>query len=319
MGLPGRLTNASLFLLLGLAFATGWLAFELSGQSAKAVLWLHAAAGVAIVLLVPWKSLVARRGLRRKRSLRWASVVLAAGIAVSIAFGFVHSAGHPNVGYLTAMDFHVGAAVCVIPFLVWHVIARPLRLRSTDLGRRNFLKGGLVAASAGLAVALLPSARRAPTGSFEAAYPVATQWMFDGVPQLDARSWRLATAGKTWAYDDLAGFSDRVSAVIDCTGGWYSKQVWEGVMLERLLPADARSHSSVNVISHTGYSRRFAIDDAGRLLLATRMAGAALDAGHGYPLRLVVPGARGFNWVKWVIAITIDDQPSWWQPPFPLQ
>src|SRR5947209_2216407 len=149
MGLPGRLTNASLFLLLGLAFATGWLAFELSGQSAKAVLWLHAAAG--------------------------------------------------------------------------------------------------------LAVALLPSARRAPTGSFEAAYPVATQWMFDGVPQLDARSWRLAAAGKTWAYDDLAGFSDRVSAVIDCTGGWYSEQVWEGVMLERLLPADARSHSSVNVISHTGY------------------------------------------------------------------
>src|SRR5207245_51069 len=85
-----------------------------------------------------------------------------------------------------------GAAVCVIPFLVWHVIARPLRLRSTDLGRRNFLKGGLVAASAGLAVALLPSARRAPTGSFEAAYPVATRWMFDGVPQLDARSWRTA-------------------------------------------------------------------------------------------------------------------------------
>jgi hypothetical protein len=319
MGLPGRLTNAWLFLLLALAFATGWLAFELSGQRAQAVLWLHAGAGIAIVLLVPWKSLVARRGLHRRRRMRWASVVLAAGIAVSIAFGFVHSAGHPNVGYLTAMDFHVGAALCVIPFLVWHVVARPLRLRSTDLSRRNFLRGGLLAATAGLAVALLPSARRAPTGSFEAAYPVATQWMFDGVPQLDARHWRLGVAGKSWTYDDLAGFTDRVSAVIDCTGGWYSEQVWEGVLLERLLPADARNHSSVNVVSHTGYSRRFDIDRAGHLLLATRIAGAGLDAGHGYPVRLVVPGERGFAWVKWVVAVEVDDQPWWWQPPFPLQ
>src|SRR3989442_14479600 len=126
MGLPGRLTNASLFLLLGLAFATGWLAFELSGQSAKAVLWLHAAAGVAIVLLVPWKSLVARRGLRRRHTLRWASVVLALGIAVSIVFGALHSAGHPDVRYLTAMDFYVGPALCGIPFLPLHVGARPL-------------------------------------------------------------------------------------------------------------------------------------------------------------------------------------------------
>ncbi len=319
MGLPGRLTNASLLALLAVAFATGWLAFELSGQRAQAVLWLHAGAGVAIVLLVPWKSLVARRGLRRKRSLRWASIVLAAGIALSIVFGFLHSAGHPDVGYLTAMDFHVGAALCVIPFLIWHVVARPLKLRSTDLSRRNFIKGGMLAGAAGLAVALLPSARRAATGSFQAAYPIATQWMFDGVPQLDAASWRLAVAGKTWTYDELVGFSDRVSAVIDCTGGWYSEQVWEGVLLERLLPADASARSSINVISHTGYSRRFPIDDAGRLLLATRLAGASLDGGHGYPVRLVVPGQRGFAWVKWVVAVEIDDQPWWWQPPFPLQ
>jgi hypothetical protein len=319
VGLPGRLTNAWLFVLLTIAFATGWLAFELSGQRAQAVLWLHAGAGVAIVLLVPWKSLIARRGLRRKRDLRWASLVLAAGIAVSIVFGFLHSSGHPDAGYLTAMDFHVGAALCVIPFVVWHVFARPLRLRPTDLSRRNFVKGGLLAATAGLAVALLPMARRAATGSVQAAYPVATQWMFDGAPQLDAGSWRLAVGGKSWTYDDLTGFSDRVSAVIDCTGGWYSEQLWEGVLLERLLPVDARMHSSVKVISHTGYSRRFAIDDAGRMLLATRMAGATLDPGHGYPVRLVVPGQRGFAWVKWVVAIEIDDQPWWWQPPFPLQ
>src|SRR6202158_3942591 len=109
----GRLTHLSLFFLLAVAFASGWLAFELSGQPARAILLLHAAAGVGIVLLVPWKSLIARRALRRPRRLRWASLVLAAGVLVSLVFGFVHSFGRPDVGYFTAMTFHIGAALCV--------------------------------------------------------------------------------------------------------------------------------------------------------------------------------------------------------------
>jgi hypothetical protein len=314
----GRVTNFALLLFLAMAFGSGWLAFELSGQPARAVLVLHAAAGAGIVLLVPWKSLVARRGLRRARAMRWASVVLAIGIAISIVFGWLHSAGHPDVGYLTAMDFHVGAALCLIPFLVWHVVARPLKLRKIDLSRRNFLRGGLLAGAAGLAVIVLPSARRASTGSFQAAYPLATQWMFDGVPQIDGSTWRLAVGVRSLAYEELAGYTDRISAVIDCTGGWYSEQVWEGALLNRLLNA-GEPGSSLNVRSATGYSRRFPMGDAGRILVATRVAGSPLDPGHGFPARLVVPGQRGFAWVKWVVAIEIDDVPWWWQPPFPLQ
>jgi hypothetical protein len=317
-GAAGRLTNLSLFFLLAAAFGSGWLAFELTGQPARAVLVLHAAAGVAIVMLVPWKSVVARRGLRRKRAMRWASIVLAAGIAISLAFGFLHSAGHPDVGYLTAIDFHVGAAICVIPFVIWHVVARPLRLRPTDLGRRSFVTGALVAGAAGLVAAVLPSARRAPTGSFAAEYPLATQWMFDSAPDVDVASWRLEVAGRSWTYDEIASYSDRVSAVIDCTGGWYSDQIWEGVLLQRLIPGGTPG-SSLNIRSMTGYSRRFDIAEAGSLLLATRVASGTLDAGHGYPVRLVAPGRRGFAWVKWVVAVEVGDQPWWWQPPFPLQ
>jgi len=315
----GRITNLALLFLLALAFASGWMAFELSGQPARAVLLLHAAAGVAIVLLVPWKSLVAKRGFRRPRSLKWASVVLGIGVAISIVFGLVHASGHPNLGYLTAMDFHVGAAVCVIPFLLWHLVARPLKPRATDFGRRPFLKGGLLAGSAGLVVALLPSALRAPTGSFQSVQPLATTWMFDSVPTVDIATWRVAVASRALSYEELAGYTDRMSAVIDCTGGWYSQQVWEGALLERLLPRSTGTGSSLNVRSITGYSRRFPIEDAGRMLLATRMAGTQLDPGHGYPARMVVPGQRGFAWVKWVVAIDVDDQPWWWQPPFPLQ
>jgi DMSO/TMAO reductase YedYZ molybdopterin-dependent catalytic subunit len=315
----GRLTNVALLCLLVLAFASGWVAFELSGQAARAVLVSHAAAGVAIVLLIPWKSLVANRGLRRPRSLRWASVVLAVGVLISLAFGFLHSFGRPDVGYLTAIDFHVGAAVAVVPFVVWHVLARPAKLRPIDLSRRNFLRGAALLGASALGVLALPGARRAPTGSFSAAFAIPTQWMFDVTPEVDVNAWSLLVAGSTWTYDELLAFDDRVAAVLDCTGGWYSEQSWEGVWLHRLLPPAASAGSSINVRSSTGYSRRFAIDDAPRLLLATRLDGSRLDSGHGFPVRLVVPGQRGFTWVKWVATVDAEDLPSWWQPPFPLQ
>lgn len=315
----GRLTNLALLGLLALAFASGWTAFELTGQPARAVLVLHAAAGVGIVLLVPWKSVVARRGVRRRRAMRWASVVLGAGVAISIVFGVVHSAGRPSIGYLTALDFHVGAAICVIPFVIWHVFARPVSLKRTDLGRRTFLRGGLLLGGSALGVAALPAAARAPTGSYRSAAPAPTVWMFDSVPPLDADTWRLDVAGRTWTYGEMAAFDDRVTAVLDCTGGWYSEQVWEGALLHRLLPPSATGASSISVVSATGYGRRFAIEDASRLMLATRMGGVALDAGHGYPARLVVPGQRGFTWVKWVVSISADELPWWWQSPFPLQ
>jgi hypothetical protein len=315
----GRLTNVALLCLLTAAFFSGWVAFELSGQSARAILMIHAAAGVAIILLVPWKSLVARRGLRRTRPLRWASIVLALGVLVSLAFGFLHSFGHPSVGYLTAMDFHVGAALAVIPFVVWHVMARQAKLRPADLSRRNLLKAGLLLGAAGIGVVALPGASRAATGSFRSSFAVPTTWMFDSTREVDLGAWSLLIAGRAWTYDELSAFSDRVTSVLDCTGGWYSEQEWEGVWLNRLLPPGAAGASSVNVRSLTGYSRRFAIEDAPGLLLATRVDGSTLSPGNGFPVRLVAPGRRGFEWVKWIASVDADLLPSWWQPPFPLQ
>ncbi len=315
----GRLSNLALLCLLALAFASGWVAFELSGQPARATLVIHAAAGVAIVLLVPWKALVARRGLRRPRRLRWASLVLALGVVVSLVFGFVHSFGRPDIGYLTAIDFHVGAAICVLPFVIWHVLARPAKLRHADLSRRNFVKGAALVGASVLGVVALPAARRAPTGSYKSASAVPTQWMFDSTPAVDTSRWRLVAGGRQWSYDDLNQFDDRVTAVLDCTGGWYSEQEWAGVWLNRLLPPRVGEASSVYVRSVTGYGRRFDISEAPRLLLATRLDGATLESGHGFPVRLVAPGRRGFAWVKWVVSVETDSAPWWWQPPFPLQ
>jgi DMSO/TMAO reductase YedYZ molybdopterin-dependent catalytic subunit len=329
----GRGTNLALLALLGSALGTGALAFANGGRWAFAALAAHGAAGLGIVLLSPWKSAISRRGVRRGRPGTQASVVLAALVVVTVATGLVHAVGvWPS---LLAMQIHVAAALCSIPLAIWHVIARPVRPRRTDLSRRSLLRAGAVAGGSVAAFGAiegivratgLPGADRRATGSYErgsfapAAMPV-TQWLDDADPRIDADGWRLAVltadGARPFTYDEIRVYDDRVRATLDCTGGWFARQDWSGVRLDRLLQGveDARS---VVVTSATGYARRFPIDDANSFVLATRLGGEPLSAGHGFPARLVAPGRRGFWWVKWVERIEASSTPWWWQSPFPL-
>jgi DMSO/TMAO reductase YedYZ molybdopterin-dependent catalytic subunit len=170
----------------------------------------------------------------------------------------------------------------------------------------------------------VPSGVRRSTGSFRlASSSVAaipnTSWLFDQIPEVDRTSWRLTVttggASRDWSLEDLARWDDRLVAVLDCTGGWWTEQEWSGVRVSRLLPDGATG--TVEVTSATGYHRRLPLTD--HLLLATGIAGNNLSAGHGAPARLVVPGRRAYHWVKWVVRIDHDSRPWWLQPPLPLQ
>jgi DMSO/TMAO reductase YedYZ molybdopterin-dependent catalytic subunit len=179
------------------------------------------------------------------------------------------------------------------------------------------------AVESALRVGGLPGATRRFTGSYRgpsSALPV-TQWLTDGVPRIDVERWRLSVRARDGelrvAYPELARHRDRINTVLDCTGGWFSTQEWEGIRLDRLI-GEPKGARSIEIVSSTGYSRRFPIDDAPRLVLAVRMAGRPLEAGHGFPARLVAPGRRGFWWVKWVDLVELSDTPWWWQAPFPL-
>ena len=138
-------------------------------------------------------------------------------------------------------------------------------------------------------------------------------------PTIDRESWRLAVGTATVRYADLAAGEDEVRAVLDCTGGWYAEQVWRGLRMNHVFGAVPPHTRSIDVVSVTGYRRRFPVDDLDRLLLATHAAGAPLSDGHGGPVRLVAPDSRGFWWVKWVQRVEFSSEPTWLQPPFPLQ
>ena len=331
--MAGRRTNLALAVLLAIALVTGVVAFAVGTGSARPILVLHGVAALSIVLLMPWKSVIARRGIRRKREGNALSTVLAVLTVVALISGIAHSVFNvESVGPLAIMQIHVTAAVGALVLGAAHVRQRPQRIHRSDLSRRNFLRTGSLAAAAlvgyfavegAVGAAGLPGASRRFTGSHErgsfdpASMPV-TSWINDTAPT------RGAVAGLTietpngttgWALEDLAAFDDAVTATLDCTGGWHATQDWSGVRLERLLD---RSGSSVRVVSATGYERRFAMGDVGDLLLASHAGAAPLSPGHGAPLRLVAPGRRGFWWVKWVDRVIVDDRPAWWQPPFPL-
>ncbi|CAN5792975.1 hypothetical protein BH24ACT3_BH24ACT3_09810 [soil metagenome] len=323
--MAGRRTNLALLAMLAGAFASGGLAFAVGTGWNRWVTIAHGIVGVAVVVLTPWKALVIRSGLRRRTLWRaLPSLLLVMAVLVALLFGFVHAAGLRTLGPITAMQLHVAAALVALPLVIGHLVTHPQRPRRTDLSRRSVLRAGAVAGGAALAYGAgqTVAADRRFTGSIEtgtdrpAAMPV-TQWLDDTVPSIDAERWMVAVAGRRWHYDELAGFDDNVRAVLDCTGGWWAEQDWEGVRLDRLL-GDTGSARSIVVRSATGYTRRFPVGDAEKLLLASRLAGAPLSAGHGHPARLVAPGRRGFWWVKWVVAVELSDRPWWWQSPFPL-
>src|SRR5882672_6866234 len=237
----GARTNLVLLALLAVAFLTGWLAFAFATAPARWSLLLHSIGGFAILALLPWKSIIARRGLDRPRHGRWASVLLGVLVLISLVAGLLHTSGALVYwGSLTAMELHVGAAIAAVPLAVWHVFARRIRLRPVHLSRRNLLRGGVLLAASATAYAgtemmikttRMPGAVRRFTGSYEEGsfspnqMPVSS-WMFDAVPKIATSSWRLTAGGREWTYDELFVFDDQVTASLDCTGGFFSTQAW---------------------------------------------------------------------------------------------
>lgn len=323
-----RATNLGLAALIVLAVISGAASFAVGTDTGRFVVVFHGVFGLGVIALSPWKALIARRGLSRNRPGRWTSLSLTLLAVITVVSGIVLTFGlFDRLGPLTMMQTHVGAGVATTALTALHFAKRPVRPRRADLSRRAALRatGTLGAASliyAGseglLALAGLPGSDRRFTGSHEIAQgpPPQTQWLNDRVPDIDRSTHVVATPIGTLSIDDIDRIGDEVTATLDCTGGWHATRSWQGARLDRFL--DGVAGQSLVVRSSTGYWRRFPIDQADRLWLATRLEDRSIPAGNGAPVRLVAPDRRGFWWVKWVVRVDVDDLPAWWQPPLPL-
>ena len=346
--MPYPWANVLLLLLLALELATGLLGL-ISGSSDQAIyLHVHRVGGFAILALLIWKGrniLQSLRRLVRRRRLDIASVgsVSLLGLLVlSLVLGLAWShGGRFSFQGFSGLSWHIYLSALLAFIMLWHTQAHRWSLRPRFWAeRRSFLRlaglatmGFLLWRGGELTVGVLslPGQQRRFTGSYEVgsftgnAFPT-TSWINDNPSPIDAGEWKLRVMGQVEReldipYEEVAGHRERMTATLDCTGGWYSTQDWEGTLLSRMLEqAGLRpGAASITVRSVTGYYRRFSLKDAEELLLATRVKGEPLSHRHGFPLRLVAPEKRGYQWVKWIVALEVNDTGKWLQPPLPLQ
>ncbi len=321
-----RKTNLALLVVLTLALATGGASFLLGGFSTAWLVTLHGVFGFMVLVLARPKSPIVRRGLRRRRPNRFASVALAVVVTGALITGVAHTLDlWAPFGVWSPIGLHVVFALVSVPLAALHVVTRPQRVRPIDLSRRTWLQAlGVVGIALGFRTGFdrWAASDRRFTGSHEVGskepgqMPVV-QWLNDSPPRIDPADWVLRLRGsveRNVGYQELASHTTTTEATLDCTNGWYSTQIWTGANVADLLGPDL-SGRSLEVRSATGYTRRFPIGDAGKMMLAHKLGQEPLSRGHGAPARLVAPGRRGLWWVKWVTEIRTSDRPWWLQSP----
>ena len=337
--------NIALLLLLTAQLITGFIGFTNGELERKWLLWLHGIGAYAISLLILWKAAIIVSSFRRSRSwgiTRISFLLLIILLIAALLSGLIWTISGPRYFLsFSLITIHIFIAAALGGLLLYHIYRyRWIVRHPVAVNRRSFLNLSAVAAAGAAAwfvknrtIGLigLPGSKRRFTGSykigsFSGSFP-SVSWISDRTPQLDTTTWQLIING---AVQHPANYSfhkllklDKIdlTAVLDCTGGWYTEQIWRGIRLADLLETvqPTAPIQSLTIRSTTGYNRRFGLDQASDYILAYQAAGQPLKPGNGYPLRLVTPGQRGVNWVKWVSAISLNTTPAFIQSLLPLQ
>jgi len=327
---PARLVDWSLLSIVGFEAVTGLVSFTVGSASWWPLFWAHRIAGVTFVALLGFK--LARVRYRITDRTKWRpstglSVLTAIAAVGALATGIAWVFGlDVRLSYWTLLSVHVGFGLVLLPLVLAHLSTRFRLPRRVDFDRRRttltyaglFVSGAVVYRAQEFANRVLdsPGADRRFTGSQpregdgNGAFPV-TSWVADDPDPVDREEWTLSVTGAIdtdleFGYDEVAPDAER-EALLDCTSGWYTVQRWRGVRVGDLVASAGVDDEAryVRFVSVTGYRWSLPIEEARDALLATHVGDERLTHGHGAPARLVAPGRRGFQWVKWVERIEV--------------
>lgn len=330
-----RFVNTLLLVLLVFLGLTGvWMLY---GAWQSWIFDLHRWLGFSLVVILPWKSIIIYRSLRRgfkktfdRSFVILASLALAGLVGLVIVFGLLWLAqvGPYSLLYQTLIAWHWIVGLLLIPLFLFHLWRRWPAPKTADvLSRRSFLKLLAVAGSGFLiekassqwayGQAVIEAPRRF-TGSRAAGIFSGNAFPLTGeaAPNFDLNHYHLGVIGAvqsplSLSYDDLIQYrTQSTTETLDCTSGWYTTQHWQGIpLIDLVVRAGANEVAGVRLVSISGYQHSYPIQEARRILLATHVGGDVLSIDHGYPLRAVVPGRRGWFWVKWLEQIHVLDDP----------
>ena len=281
---------ANVFILIagGLSLVTGFLGLIGGSSDWALALQVHRVSGFALVALLLWKgrnilmSLTNAAMWQQKPALLLSSIAIFMLLLAALGLGIAWSYG----SYFTYLGFsgvswHIYLSLLLAPLVAWHTFTHSWTLRPRFwVQRRSFLRlaglsvAGLVLWRAGefAAAALETSGRRPEVHGIIRARQFCRQCLPNhvvverqsrpGQPELLAAQ-RLGLVGNDLSLnlEDLADRREKLTALLDCTGGWYSTQEWEGTPLRDVLQAAGvePGAGSITVRSVTGYQRRFSL------------------------------------------------------------
>ncbi|SER81547.1 molybdopterin-dependent oxidoreductase [Natrinema salaciae] len=327
---PPRLVDWSIFAIVCFEAVSGLVSFTVGSVAWWPLFWAHRIAGLTLIVLLGFK--LARVRHRLTNSGQWVpstvlSVVTLLSVVGVLATGISWVFGlDVRLSQWTLLSVHVGFGLVLVPLMLWHLTTRFRLPKRRDFDRRRtilqytvLLVGGAVAyRGQEFANRFLngPGADRRFTGSQprdgagNESFPI-TAWVADDPAPVELSDWTLTVRGAVESpleleYRDLSADTER-QALLDCTSGWYTVQQWRGLRVGDVLDAAGVDEEGqfVRFVSVTGYRWSLPIDEARDALLATHVGGERLSHGHGAPLRLVAPGRRGFQWVKWVERVDV--------------
>lgn len=300
---------------------------------------LHRMAGFALIAVLPWKGATVYRSYLRgmarsfdRTLVLFISLFLAHLVLLVIALGLMWMfrwGPYSSLFFQTIIAWHWIIGLALLPVLAFHAWRRWPSPRVEDFsGRKNFLQLlGLAAVGAicGAVTTHLAEGRATPerprrfTGSRGFGMFTGNEFPLtgEGTIYLDENEWRLTVRGGSWqpaelTYAELLALDPQTKTeVIDCTSGWYSVQDWSGLPLLAVLEQTGavKGIAGVRLVSQTGYNHTYPIGEARQILLATHVTGEVLAPSHGFPVRAVVPGRRGWFWVKWLTEIVVLEDP----------